>query len=433
MLTSKPLQAVPELPAPACNEETALQDAPESLRHTVPAVSAADQRERHPRRPALRVLHVIDRLGMGGTEYGVLKVIAGLDRESFDHQVCTVRGFDDGLARRHDLEGRVFVAGKQGAGYQFLLPRLVKIMRACRPHIVHSRNWGAIEAIPAARFARVPLAIHSEHGYEVEMLAGLPLRRRLFRRAAYAMADAVFAVTQELRSYHACQAWFSEDRIRVLPNGVDVQRIAPGPEERAGIRQNLGLPATALVVGTVSRMVPIKDHPTLFRAAELLASAGVPIHLLLVGSGPELARHREAVAASPLLNGRVTFLGAVPNVTEALQAMDVFVLPSLAEGMSNTLLEAMAAGLPVIATRVGGNPELVEDGRSGWLFQPGDVSDLAARLERLAFDAGLRSALGQAARHRAVSQFSLEDMVARYSDLYVELARRRGILAGPQA
>ena len=432
-LADEPLEGAPELSVPAHQEETAPQGELESPRLAFPTASAAGQAGRNPRGAALRVLHVIDRLGMGGTEYGVLKVIAGLASESLEHRVCTVRGFDPELARQHGLQGRVFVAGKQDAGYQFLLPRFIKIMRAYRPHIVHSRNWGAIEAIPAARLARVPLAIHSEHGYEVDMLAGLPLRRRLFRRAAYAMADAVFTVTQELRSYHARQAWISPSRIRVLPNGVDVRRLSPRPDERAGIRQNLGLPAAAFVVGTVGRMVPIKDYGSLLQAAEKLASGGVNVHVLLVGSGPELARHQKAVAASSLLHGRVKFLGAVADIAPALNAMDVFVLPSLAEGMSNTLLEAMAAGLPVIATRVGGNPELIEDGRCGWLFPPGDVSDLAARLDRLAFDADLRSAFGQAARARAVSRFSLEGMVARYGHLYMELARGRGIPAGPQA
>jgi sugar transferase (PEP-CTERM/EpsH1 system associated) len=379
---------------------------------------------------SLRVLHVIDRLGMGGTEYGMLKVIDGLGSGAFEHRVCTVRGFDDELAQLHGLKDRVYVAGRTGAGYQFLLGRLVRIIRAFRPHIVHSRNWGAIEAIPAARLAGVPVAIHSEHGYEVEMLEGLPVRRRLFRRAAYAMADAVFTVTEELRSYHAQQAWMPLKRIRVLPNGVDTCRFAPRPAERADIRQRLGLPASSFVVGAVGRMVKIKDYQTLLQAAETLVARGFPVHVLMVGSGPELSTHQQAVARSPLLDGRVIFTGAVTNVAEALNAMDVFVSPSLGEGMSNTLLEAMASGLPVVVTRVGGNPEIVEEDRSGWLFQPGDVSDLAVRLERLACDSGLGSALGQGARARCVSRFSLEGMVGRYRDLYLELARRREILSG---
>jgi len=123
----------------------------------------------------------------------------------------------------------------------------------------------------------------------------------------------------------------------------------------------------------------------------------------------------------------VTFSGAIANTSEILNALDVFVLPSLNEGMSNTLLEAMASGLPVVATRTGGNPELVEENCSGWLFKPGDFQDLASRLEQLSRDANLRREFGNSARARAVSQFSLQGMVARYRELYLSLAKQRRI------
>jgi len=332
----------------------------------------------------------------------------------------------------HGLEKKVSVAGRSNSGFQFLMFGLARIMRELRPHIVHSRNWGAIEAIPAARLARVPVAIHSEHGYELDMLAGLPGRRRIFRRAAYAAADFVFTVTEELRNYHARQAWLPAERIGVLRNGVDTVRFAPRPGEREEIRRRLCLAEKCIVVGTVGRMVSIKDHASLLQAAEILIGRGINIQLLLVGSGPELSRHREFVDASPRLSGRVTFVGSATDVPALLNAMDVFVLPSLREGMSNTLLEAMASGLPVVATRVGGNPELVEDERSGWLFRPGDVADLVARLERLALDSALCQVLGQAARRRAIQHFSLEEMIAAYRDMYLDLAGKRGILTAQQ-
>jgi sugar transferase (PEP-CTERM/EpsH1 system associated) len=380
----------------------------------------------------LRVLHVIDRMGMGGTEVGILKVIRGLDRECFEHRICTIRGYDENFARSEGFEGQIYVAGRLNSGFQFLLGRLVRIMQDFRPDIVHSRNWGAIEAMPAARMSRVPVAIHSEHGYEVDMLEGLPKRRRVLRRFAYAFADAVFTVTRELRTYHARQAWLPMPRIRVLPNGVDTSRFVQRPGEGEQTRQGLGLGDGSLVIGAVGRLVPIKDHVTLLRAAEILISRGLPVRVLLAGSGPELAKHKEFVARSPRLAGRVVFAGAVSDVAALLNAMDVFVLPSLSEGMSNTLLEAMASSLPVVATRVGGNPELVEDERSGWLFEPRDVMALAAILERAGRDANRRQEIGQAARRRAVEHFSLEGMIETYRSLYVELASKRGVLAAQQ-
>jgi sugar transferase (PEP-CTERM/EpsH1 system associated) len=398
--------------------------APDNGSRGTPYTGASRQSDQ----PRLRVLHVIDRMGVGGTEVGILKVIQGLSGDCFEHRICTIRGFDENFVKSQGFEGQIYVAGRLNSGFQFLLGRLARVMRDFRPDIVHSRNWGAIEAMPAARLSGVPVAIHSEHGYEVDMLEGLPKRRRILRRFAYAAADVVFTVSEQLRSYHSRQAWLPMERIRVLPNGVNTSRFARRPAESQETRQRLGLGDGSLVIGTVGRMVPIKDHAILLRAAEILISRGMPVRVLLVGSGPELAKHKESVAASPRLSGRVVFAGADSDVPALLNAMDIFVLPSLSEGMSNTLLEAMASGLPVVATRVGGNPELVEEERSGWLFEPGDVTALAAILERIGRDSSLRESLGQAARQRAVQHFSLEDMVGSYRNLYVELAKKRGVL-----
>ena len=380
----------------------------------------------------LRVLHVIDRLLVGGTEVGILKVIRGLSDDCFEHRICTVRGFDETFARSEGFQGKIYVAGAANSGFQFLLGRLAKTMRDFRPHIVHSRNWGAIETLPAARLSGVPVAIHSEHGYELDMLKGLPKRRRVFRRAAYAAADAVFTVTEELRTYHACQAWLPMERIRVLPNGVDTNRFAYRHREREEIRQRLGFDDESIVLGSVGRLVPIKDHATLLQAAEILLGRGISVKVLLVGTGPELEKHKKFVSGSARLSGRVVFVGEASEVPALLNAMDVFVLPSLSEGMSNTVMEAMSTSLPTVVTGVGGNPELVESERSGWLFKPGDVKGLVDILERLSHDPKLRNDLGQAARERVADQFSLDAMICRYRDLYLELATKRGVFSALQ-
>jgi sugar transferase (PEP-CTERM/EpsH1 system associated) len=382
----------------------------------------------HGRNP-LRVLHVLNRLATGGTENIVLKLVGGLSESTFEHRFAALRGMDPALDRLKIPGGALLLEGKEDSGYEFLVLRLARIMRAYRPHIVHSRNWGAIEAIPAARLAGVPVAIHSEHGYELDMLGGLPKRRRIFRRAAYSMADAVFTVTRELRNYHAQQAWFSAKRIRVIYNGVDTQRFSPRPELRASLRKRFGLPENRFVVGTVGRTVAIKDHPTLLRAVEIMANKGIDVHALLVGSGPELERNQQIVEASPALAGRVTFVPSCDQVPDLLNTMDAFALTSISEGMSNTLLEAMATGLPVISTAVGGNPEVVVEDVSGWLFRPRDAETLSSRLALVASQQDLRQRCGAAARERVIERFSLAHMLEEYSQLYLELAARRGITA----
>jgi glycosyltransferase involved in cell wall biosynthesis len=158
-----------------------------------------------------------------------------------------------------------------------------------------------------------------------------------------------------------------------------------------------------------------------------LLAHGIDAQAVLVGSGPQFENNQQLESASPELKGRVTFVGDCDGVPELLNTLDVFALPSISEGTSNTLLEAMAVGLPVIATSVGGNTEIIEEGRFGWLFGPRDAQALASRLELLASQEGLRRRYGEAARQRIVERFSLESMLENYSRLYLDLVARRGI------
>lgn len=390
--------------------------------------SGRSEEELGPRRRYLRVMHVMNRLSRGGTELVTLKVISGLTGGRIRHRLCTLRGFDPSVKLPASMQDRIHCVSSRTSGRQFLIWKLARLMRKFRPHIVHSRNWGAIEAIPAARLANVPISIHSEHGYELPMLDGMPGYRRVLRRAFYSMTDALFTVTRELQSYHARQAWLPPERFRVIYNGVDTFGFAPRPEIRARLRAEFDLAPESFVVGTAGRMVPIKDTQTLIRAAEQVAIGGIDIYVLLMGSGPELVRQQQYVKSCPALEGRVIFLGATDRVPELLNALDAYVLTSMREGMSNTLLEAMACGLPVIATRVGGNPEVVQENETGFLFTPGDTRDLVSHLRMFASQAALRSEFGAAARQRAVRYFAIERMLEEYRHLYMELAERRGLL-----
>lgn len=381
-----------------------------------------------PGQTPLRVLHVINSLGLGGTERGVLKIMEGLDPARFDQRVCAIHGAGPELASQPAFRGKVVTVDEgEKAGFEFLVPRLAKIIRKACPHIVHSRNWGGIEAVFAAKLAGTPVVIHSEHGYELDMLEGLPLRRRLMRRGMYAMCDAVFTVSRELQGYHRRQAWTSAKRIRVLPNGVDTNVFAPNAVVRERVRGRLGLAPDCVVLGAVGRLVPIKAHGTLLRAAEQFIRRSLDVHVLVVGGGPELERLRAYVSQSKGLQGRATFAGASVAVDELYQAMDVFVLPSIREGMSNTLLEAMASGLPCVASNVGSNSELVADGRWGHLFPAEDVDGLVRSLEQLVQQTALREQFGLAARRQAVEAYGLDRMVKTYAELYFELARTKGL------
>ena len=373
----------------------------------------------------IRILHVIDRLHLGGTEKVIAKLIKELDPDLFQHSICTLRGTDPAvLSWLPDIE--ITDAGCEAPGYQFSVLRLAKIMRAIRPTIVHSRNWGGIEAPVAARSAGVPAIVHSEHGYQLDMKDGLPLRQRVMRHVAYRCAHAVFTVTDELRDFHAAQAWWNPKSMGVLHNGVDGRRFSPSVDVSRRVRLQLGIPRDALVVGFVGRLIALKDVKTLLLALENVVPDVPEVHAMIVGSGPELVRLQNYVAGSERLRDRVCFAGSREDVADLLKAMDIFVLPSLMEGMSNTILEAMATGLPIVATAVGGNPEILTDSRCGYLFQPGDAASLSEKLSSLLRSKEKRDRFGRESRERVMNVFSLQAMVTRYRELYRQLATREG-------
>jgi len=395
---------------------------------SVPVVSRLATQGNVPALRRLRILHVFNYLGLGGTELTALRMMSHLDPSQFENLVCGVRGFDPKVAKERYPGGIEVIVADREHKSRSQVSSLVEVIKKHQPDVVHSRNWGTIESVPAAWFAGVPVVIHSEHGYEVETLTKLPIHRRVLRRAVYAMADSIFTVTGQLQEFHAKQAWISPKRIRVICNGIDTEKFAPRVDLKKALRDKLQIPAERFVIGSVGRIVPIKDHGTMLKAAELLVGRGLDLHVVLVGSGPELVRHQGYAKQSSELSGRVTLMEATENVVEALTAMDVFVLPSLSEGMSNTLLEAMSCGLPVVASRVGGNPEVLGEKRSGLLFTAGNTPELADCVARLAADGGLRKQLGDAARERILQKFSLQRMVDDYSRLYWELGVKAGVV-----
>jgi glycosyltransferase involved in cell wall biosynthesis len=195
--------------------------------------------------------------------------------------------------------------------------------------------------------------------------------------------------------------------------------------ERNTQRKKLGISGNTVVVGSVGRLDAVKDHATLLRAAEIAVKQGIDLHVVLVGDGPQRLPLEQLLQTMPTLTGRVIFAGRTFEVAQWLRAFDIFALPSVFEGTSNTLLEAMACGLPVVATRVGGNVELVEQNRSGILFEVADFQNLAAHLSRLAASSKLRQDFGAAARKHVEQHFPLERMINNYSDMYTEPSSRK--------
>jgi sugar transferase (PEP-CTERM/EpsH1 system associated) len=366
----------------------------------------------------IRILHVVEAFGLGGgVENGIANLVSSLDSDRFEHVLCAVFRLGPDL-RRFSSGIRIVDLGRAGGRFRIQAHSLMQAIRQIAPDVVHSRNWGALEAVPAARWAGVARIIHSEHG--VEETSEEPMRRRIFRRVAYSMAHSVFAVSAGLRDSLVRRTGF--DDIGVVLNGVDTQRFSPGEADRARMRNVLGIAADEFAFGCVGRLNPIKDYPTAIRAARELAQRNIRFRLFVAGDGPELEALQTQAASLP--RDCVRFTGALSDVPGFLRAMDAYVLPSLTEGISNSLLEAMASGLPPVATYTGGNPEVIVDGESGLLFPVGDSAALADRLLALTARSDLRSQLGARALARARERFSLDAMTRRYDDLYTNGVKR---------
>lgn len=377
----------------------------------------------------LRIMHVVDNLGMGGLQNGLANLVARLDGDRFEHILCAVRPVAEADAQPF-APGRAhsICIDPEGRGARLQAPALARAMREYQPDIVHSRNWAAIESVFAGRWLGGAKLIHSEHGVD-SGAAREPWRRSRLRRLAFELADQVMTVSYHLRELHAKRTGFDPSRIAVIHNGVDTSRFAPRPDRRAEARRDLGLDQDEFTIGVVGNLTPVKDHMTVLRALEVLGTGGRKWRVVFIGDGPEAPRLNAFVAAHPEWAGRIQFLGRSQRVAALLNAMDVYVLSSVTEGICNSLLEAMAAGLAPVVTATGGNPEVVGAGEAGMLFGVGAYRELAAALARLRHDEEMRARLAEAALDRVRNEFSLQNMIGRYEQLYERFAPRAHVLA----
>ena len=270
----------------------------------------------------------------------------------------------------------------------------------------------------AAALMQVPIVIDHWHGF-----TRFNAKRRLICRLLGRFTDLSLAVSRGVRDYLVSQGGLDPAKVRVVANGVDIAAIdaaRPGPL----VRRELGLPESSPVIGLVGRLDHWgKGHKELFEAMASLKERH-PVHALIVGGGRRIDAVRQ-LAESLGLAGAVHFLGPRHDVPDLLHAMDIFVLPSYSEGVSLALLEAMAAGLPVVATAVGGLPEVVTDGENGLLIPPRDAEALAGSLERLLTDPAFARELGENARKHVREHYSLDRLGREINEIYEELVKEK--------
>jgi len=361
-----------------------------------------------------RIVHIIYSFETGGLEKGIATLVTSASPE-FEHVIfcLTTSGKSESLLPPNT---QIIELYKPPGNSPFFLLKLSRVLKNLRPDIVHTRNWSGMDGIIAARMAGIRAVVHGEHGWGMEDPQGLHQKRVLIRRFLSRWVSEYTCVSKQIENW-LCNDVRVGKPVSQIYNGVDSEKYCPG-NGRDRIRSELGLAADIPLVGVVGRLDPIKDHPTLFRAFEAVRTVLPEARLLVVGDGPERKRLESRAGDG------VIFLGNRSDVPEILRALDLFVLPSLNEGISNTILEAMATGIPVVATRMGGNPELVEDNHTGILVRPSDPSALSNAILHYLENPDLIRRHGEAGRVRVNKSFSIPSMVRSYEAVYRCVAKQ---------
>jgi glycosyltransferase involved in cell wall biosynthesis len=361
--------------------------------------------------PTLSIVHVLSSFGVGGQERVALDLAAGQIDRGHAVGVVSLAGEPDGaLAAEFTAAGvAVHRVARKPRLDPALVVKLARLVHALRADVVHTHNplpltYGA----PAARLAGAA-CVHTKHGRNPGSQA-----ERWLRRGAARLVGAFVAVSETTAAQARAQRDCPPARLSVIPNGIRLGRFRPDAAVRAAVRAELGIPGDAWVVGTVGRMDEFKNQALLVRA--LLPRLGAGYRLVLVGDGPRRDEVARAAGGSPW----IALTGRRMDVDRLLPAFDVFALPSKSEGLPLVVPEAMAAGLPVVATAVGGLPDVIADGETG-LVVPVEERPLAAALAALEADRDRARALGARGREVALARYSAERMLDDYLALYRSL------------
>jgi sugar transferase (PEP-CTERM/EpsH1 system associated) len=373
------------------------------------------ERERGVERPL--IAHIIFRLDYGGLENGVVNIVNGLPEDAFRHAIIALTDVRDFRERIRRTDVGLFALNKRPGKDPGTYLRLYRLLKKLRPAVAHTRNLGTLEGAVVARLAGVPSRVHSEHGWDEYDPHGTNRKYHAMRRFVSPLVNRFVAVSQEIERWLSDSVGIRREKVMRICNGVDTQRFRPATGSAERLLPSDRFPPGSIVVGSVTRFKAIKDPLNLVRAfiTARREPAGGRLRLVMAGDG-ELRGPAQQLLQEAGEEGNAWLPGSRDDIPQLLRAMDVFVLGSLREGISNTVLEAMAAGLPVVASA------------TGRLLPPASPGELAAALLDYARDDALRVAHGRAARARVESDYSLQRMLADYDALYRQMCGKRGEL-----
>jgi sugar transferase (PEP-CTERM/EpsH1 system associated) len=364
----------------------------------------------------VNIMHIVFSLECGGLEKIAIELSAKLNSGVFNSCICCIDTFGE-LSDEAMKRGVEVILIKRKPGKDITLPfRLARLIKKKRIDLVHTHNMGPLfYGTLAGKLAGVPVIMNTRHGREKK------------RRNSYIwnMNAAVIAISEDAKKEMLKWNRIDTKKMKVIYNGIDIGRYS-NRQNGSEVKNELNIKPSTLVVGTVARLCPEKDQFTLIGAFSKVVNKIDTAKLIFVGDGilrEELNSHAEKLGISH----KVMFLGFRNDIYNILPAFDVFALSSFTEGVSLTLLEAMAMERPIVATNVGGNPEVVVDGVTGFLVPPKESQKMADAIVKLLHNPELAQKMGEAGRRRVEEKFSLERMVKEYKDLYEECLAKKGI------
>lgn len=363
----------------------------------------------------IRIMHIIHQLGTGGAENGIVNLANGHNHNKFELSICTLVGGGSLTYRLDQSKTSLFELEKKEGNDISIILKLYSVFKKFKPDIVHTHAWGTLcESFLAAKLARIPIMIHGEHGTIQEKPINIFIQNIFWK-----MTSQVLSISSNHKKLLSETIKFPLAKITVIPNGVDIAKFSyMNNSSNRLIACNVK--QKTITIGTIGRLVPVKNQQILIRVLAKLKKKFSDVELLIIGDGP-LKSDLKKLSSRLSIADSVVMPGRKSDITKYFHKMDIFILPSFSEGMSNTILEAMSCGVPVIASDVGGNPELIDNGINGLLFPSQDQKKLEELIMQLIENPEIALKLSQNARQKIEHNFSIEKMVQNYEKMYFQL------------
>ena len=368
----------------------------------------------------INIAHVVYSFGTGGIENGIVNIVNNLDVQRYQHVICCLTQAGNFTKRLKTKNYLIYELNKNEGNDFHIIFKLKTIFKLLETDVIHLRGWPTlIEGLLGAKLAGVSKVIYGFHGKTASDIAGKNIKRKIAESLAITFVNKVVTLSDIMKKDYQKYTSVSERKIDVIHNGVDIEKFRFHHCCKAA-REKFGFSEKDVVIGSVGRLDSVKDFITLLQAFALVGHFTRNAKLLIVGAGQEY-QMLQTLAFDLKIHEDVIFTGHRDDIPALLQLMDIYVQTSLYEGFSNTIVEAMASGLPIIATNVGGNALLVSEGQNGFLVEPRSPEELRSKLAFLISEVNIRQMYAQSSRDIAMKNFSIAKMIDSYDSLYSRL------------